>query len=59
MYGVMELLQSGWFAHAVGGFAPVDSAGFWFAMHVAMLAGFATASSVNWLLIRIGWKEKM
>ncbi|MET3760680.1 DUF4396 domain-containing protein [Sphingomonas sp. UYEF23] len=55
----MELLQSGWFAHAVGGFAPVDSAGFWFAMHVAMLAGFATASSVNWLLIRIGWKEKM
>ncbi|WP_457352674.1 DUF4396 domain-containing protein [Sphingomonas sp. UYP23] len=55
----MELLQSVRFAHAVGGIAPVDSAGFWFAMHVAMLAGFATASPVNWLLIHIGRKEKM
>ena len=32
---------------------------FWFAMQLAMLAGFVTSYPVNWLLIRIGWKERM
>lgn len=59
MYGVMALLQFGWLASAFGGIAPIDSTEFWFAMQVAMLAGFATAYPVKWLLIRIGWKEKI
>ncbi|MEP6631517.1 MAG: DUF4396 domain-containing protein [Lapillicoccus sp.] len=32
---------------------------FWFMMQLAMVAGFATAYPVNWLLIRRGLKEKM
>ena len=32
---------------------------FWFAMQIAMLAGFATAFPTNWWLIRKGLKEKM
>jgi hypothetical protein len=59
MYGVMALIQFGWFAPGFGGKAPVVSPEFWFAMQLAMLAGFVTAYPVNWLLIRIGWKERM
>jgi len=32
---------------------------FWFMMQLALVAGFATAYPVNWLLIRGGLKEKM
>lgn len=32
---------------------------FWFAMQIAMMAGFVTAYPVNWLLIRKGIKEEM
>ncbi|WP_322867904.1 DUF4396 domain-containing protein [Aquicoccus sp. G2-2] len=35
------------------------SPSFWFAMQLAMLAGFATAYPVNWWLIRSGVKERM
>lgn len=59
MYGAMALIQFGWFAPHYGGLAPVNSPVFWFAMQVAMLAGFLTSYPVNWLLVRIGWKEKM
>lgn len=59
MYGVMALIQLGWFKPAFGGLAPVDSVEFWFAMQLAMIAGFVTAYPVNWLLIRVGWKERM
>jgi len=59
MYGLMAALQFGWYRIAFGGIAPVASTEFWFAMQLAMLAGFATSYPVNWLLIRIGWKEQM
>jgi hypothetical protein len=32
---------------------------FWFAMQLAMLAGFVTAFPVNWILIRSGIKPAM
>ena len=59
MYGLMALIQFGWFARAFGGIAPVASPEFWFAMQLAMLAGFATSYPVNWWLIRSGVKERM
>ena len=59
MYGIMALIQFGWFKPMFGGIAPVNSPEFWFAMQLAMIAGFVTAYPVNWMLIRIGWKEKM
>jgi len=59
MYGMMAILQFLWFRPAYGGTAEVNTPEFWFAMQIAMLAGFITSYPVNWLLIRIGWKEKM
>jgi hypothetical protein len=59
MCGMMAIIQFVWFRAAFGGIAPVASAEFWFAMQIAMLAGFATSYPVNWLLIRAGWKEQM
>ncbi|WP_244438914.1 DUF4396 domain-containing protein [Paraburkholderia dilworthii] len=59
MYGLMALIQFFWFKPAYGGIANVASPEFWFAMQLAMLAGFATSYPVNWLLIRSGVKEKM
>jgi len=59
MYGVMAVLQFGWYRNAFGGIAPVAGPEFWFAMQIAMLAGFATSYPVNWILLRIGWKESM
>ncbi|MXP29661.1 DUF4396 domain-containing protein [Porphyrobacter algicida] len=59
MYGVMALIQFVWFKRAFGGTAEVNTPEFWFAMQLAMLGGFVTSYPVNWMLIRIGWKEKM
>jgi hypothetical protein len=59
MYGVMAVLQFNWFKSATGRIAPINSSEFWLAMQIAMLGGFATSYPVNWLLLRIGWKEKM
>lgn len=59
MYGGMALLQFGLLRHAYGRIAAVDTPEFWFAMQLAMLAGFATAYPVNWWLIRRGFKEAM
>jgi len=59
MYGVMALLQFGWYESITGRVAPVTSPAFWFAMQIAMLAGFATTYPANWILIRIRWKEEM
>lgn len=59
MYGLMAIIQLLWFKPAFGGTAPVNTPEFWFAMQLAMLAGFCTAFPVNWLLIRAGVKEKM
>jgi hypothetical protein len=59
MYGAMGLIQFAWLAPRFGAITPVASPEFWFAMQLAMLAGFVTSYPVNWLLIRIGWKERM
>jgi len=59
MYGLMALIQFLWFKPVYGGVAEVASPEFWFAMQLAMLAGFATSYPVNWWLIRSGIKEKM
>ena len=59
MYGLMAVIQFLWFAPNYGGIAKVASLEFWFAMQMAMLAGFATSYPVNWWLIRSGAKEAM
>jgi len=43
--------------HAFGTRAEVNAPEFWFAMQVAMIAGFVTAYPFNWWLIRSGVKE--
>ncbi|KVC20395.1 hypothetical protein WI69_08965 [Burkholderia diffusa] len=59
MYGLMAAIQFLWLGRMYGGIAPVDSPEFWFAMQLAMLAGFATSYPINWWLVRTGIKEKM
>jgi len=59
MYGLMAVIQFAWFRPAFGHVAEVNTPEFWFAMQLAMLAGFCTAYPVNWLLIRSGVKERM
>jgi mono/diheme cytochrome c family protein len=59
MYGLMAILQFAILRPLFGQIAPVDSPEFWFAMQLAMLAGFCTSYPVNWWLIRIGVKEVM
>lgn len=59
MYGGMAILQFLWFRGAYGGTADVDTPEFWFAMQIAMICGFCTAYPANWLLVRLGLKEKM
>jgi hypothetical protein len=59
MYGLMAEIQFLWFRPSYGMIAPVDTPEFWFAMQLAMLAGFCTSYPVNWMLIKSGLKEKM
>jgi hypothetical protein len=59
MYGFMAFAQLAWFPRAFGLRAAVDTPEFWFAMQIAMIAGFFTAYPVNWWLIRSGVKERM
>lgn len=59
MYAVMAAAQFWLLPAWFGGRASVLSPQFWFVMQLAMLAGFATSYPVNWLLIRIGVKERM
>ncbi len=59
MYGFMAFAQFYLFDRWLGKHVAVDSPEFWFAMQVAMLAGFVTAYPVNWWLIRSGIKERM
>jgi hypothetical protein len=59
MYGLMAVIQFLWFKPTYGGIAKVASPEFWFAMQLAMLAGFMTSYPVNWWLIRAGLKERM
>lgn len=37
----------------------VNSPVFWFMMQIGMVCGFLTSYPINWLLLNIGWKEKM
>lgn len=53
MYGVMAAVQLGW-RHLSAGMPE-----FWFAMQIAMLAGFAVSYPVNWWLVETGIKERM
>jgi Domain of unknown function (DUF4396) len=59
MYGVVALIQFGWYRQVFRGIAPVPSPEFWFAMQLAMWAGFTTSYPVNWWLLRKGLKEEM
>ncbi len=59
MYGFMAFAQFYLYRHAFGQKAEVDTPEFWFAMQLAMMAGFLTAYPVNWWLIKAGIKEKM
>lgn len=36
-----------------------NQAAYWLLMQIAMVCGFVTALPVNWLLVKIGWKEAM
>jgi hypothetical protein len=36
-----------------------DQALFWLSMQGAMVAGFATSFPMNWMLLKLGWKERM
>jgi hypothetical protein len=59
MYAMMALAQF-WMFRRVFGVA-IDAAmpEFWFAMQIAMIAGFVTSYPVNWWLLRAGLKERM
>ncbi|WP_240610381.1 DUF4396 domain-containing protein [Sphingomonas pokkalii] len=59
MYGLMAAIQFLWFTPAYGGTAAVATPEFWFAMQLAMLAGFVASYPVNWWLIEAGLKERM
>ena len=59
MYGFMAFAQFWWFERWVGHHAEVDTAEFWFAMQIAMIAGFLTAYPVNWRLFRSDIKKRM
>ena len=59
MYGLMALVQFWLYPHLAGQRAPVNSVEFWFAMQVAMVAGFLTSYPVNWWLVGSGIKERM
>ncbi|MEO8925449.1 MAG: DUF4396 domain-containing protein [Caldimonas sp.] len=59
MYGFMAIAQLYVYRHFFGHLAEVGTPEFWFAMQLAMVAGFVTAFPVNWWLIRTGIKEKM
>jgi hypothetical protein len=59
MYGMMAMAQFWLFRDVFGTTVEASSPEFWFAMQIAMLAGFATSYPVNWWLLRAGLKEKM
>jgi hypothetical protein len=59
MYGAMAAAQFLWFRPAYGAMAAANTPEFWFVMQLAMLCGFCTSYPVNWMLVRLGVKEKM
>jgi len=59
MYGVMAMIQFLWFSPSYGRTAPASTPEFWFAMQLAMLAGFFISYPVNAFLLHQGTKEPM
>ena len=59
MYGFMAFAQFYLYGHLLERRAPVDTPEFWFAMQLAMIAGFATSYPVNWWLVGSGIKERI
>lgn len=59
MYGFMAFVQFYLYPYLAGRPAPVNSVEFWFAMQLAMVAGFLTSYPVNWWLVSVGIKERM
>jgi len=59
MYGFMAFVQFYFYPHFAGRPALVNSVEFWFAMQLAMVAGFLTSYPVNWWLVSAGIKERM
>lgn len=59
MYGFMGLAHFILFPALFDARIDAGHPSFWAAMQLAMMAGFATAYFPNWLLIRVGLKEKM
>jgi hypothetical protein len=58
MYGAMFVAQT-IFKAQFGQASEANMPEFWFAMQIAMIAGFITSYPVNWWLITAGIKEKM
>lgn len=56
MYAWMALVYFKLFAHP---HLHPNKPEFWFMMQIAMIFGFLTSYPMNYLLIRMGWKEKM
>jgi hypothetical protein len=56
MYGWMALVFFQWFP---GPHLQANEAPYWLMMQIAMICGFITSLPVNWLLVKIGWKEAM
>jgi hypothetical protein len=56
MYGWMALVYFKLFPHP---HLHPNQAAYWLLMQIAMICGFVTALPVNWLLVKIGWKETM
>ena len=56
MYGFMALVYFKFFPSP---HLHVNEPGYWLMMQIAMICGFGTALPINWLLVKIGWKEAM
>jgi hypothetical protein len=56
MYGFMALVHFKLFPSP---HLHPNEAGFWLMMQIAMICGFVTSLPINWLLVKIGWKEVM
>lgn len=59
MYGLMAIAHFWLFADVLQTGVDASQPLFWFAMQLAMLAGFVTSFPMNWLLIKTGIKEAM
>ena len=59
MIGFMALVQFAVAPATLGAPLRTGSAGYWFAMQLAMLAGFGFSYPVNWFLVKSGVKHAM